>query len=380
MVAGEASGDALAAGLMEAIRAIEPEVVFTGVTGPRMKAAGCHSLADIESLSLIGLFEILRHLPRLHRLRGSLLEEFLREPPDVFVGIDAPDFNLGLEERLKRHGVPTVHYVSPTVWAWRPGRVQSVARAAHRVLTLFPFEARWYTHSPCEARYVGHPLADQLYPPPDAMASRQYLGLPGDRPILALLPGSRRSEICNHTEIFLQSAVLCQQAVPELELVVAAVNDEAAEHVHAVAAAMDAPPTLRMVVNDTHRVLAAADVALMASGTVALESMLIGTPMVVAYRMSWASYWLARCLVDLKQYSLPNILTGQSLVPEFIQSAAEPVALSRALLKLLTDADARGALRLAFAKTASDLRRGANTRAAEAVLELARRQTRRPSC
>lgn len=375
LFAGEASGDVLAAGLMHEIRARRPQAEFFGVTGPQMRAAGCESLADIDELSLIGLFEVLRHLPRLWRLRQRLVRICLERRPDVVVGIDAPDFNLGLECTLRHRGLTTVHYVGPTVWAWRPGRVRQVVRAASRVLLLFPFEARWYRHTPCEPVYVGHPLADALHPPPGRAASRAALGLPAAAPILALLPGSRHSEWKNHGEAFLAAALQLSRQDPALEVVVGLVNERAARHFEGLVAGVPDFARFRFVTGDTHRVLAAADVALLVSGTVALEAMLIGTPMVVAYRMSPASYWLALRLVGIRLYALPNILAGRQLVPELIQEAVEPAALAAAVRGLLDDAAGRERLVAEFSREAARLRRHASARAAEAVLATAEGRT-----
>jgi lipid-A-disaccharide synthase len=371
LIAGEASGDVLAAGLMREILAQRPEVQFFGVTGPRMREAGCESLADIEELSLIGLFEVLRHLPRLHALRGHLVQECLERRPDVLVGIDAPDFNLGLERLLRKRGLETIHYVSPTVWAWRSGRVKRVVQAASRVLLLFPFEARWYRHTRCDPVYVGHPLADALHPPPSREESRAALDLPAASRVLALLPGSRHSEWRNHADAFFEAAAQLQSRDPALEVAVALVNERAAEHFHALQARDARFARFRLVTGDTHRVLAAADVALLVSGTVALEAMLIGTPMVVAYRVSAATYWLARLLVDIKLYSLPNILAGREVVPELVQDAVEAGRLAAAVQLLLDDPQAREKVRGVFAEQSARLRRNANARAAAAVLAAA---------
>ncbi len=371
LLAGEASGDVLAAGLIHAIRAREPQAEFFGVTGPQMRAAGCESLADIDELSIIGLFEVLRHLPRLWCLRRRLVQACLARRPDVVVGIDAPDFNLGLERTLRRQGLTTVHYVSPTVWAWRPGRVRRVVQAATRVLLLFPFEARWYRHTPCEPIYVGHPLADALHPPPERAASRAALGLSPTARVLALLPGSRHSEWKNHAEPFLATAARLRAQDPSLEVIIGLVNERAARHFEGLCAADPVCAGFRFVTADTHRVLAAADVALLVSGTVALEAMLIGTPMVVAYRMAAASYWLALRLVGIRLYGLPNILAERQIVPELTQEAVEPAQLAAAVQALLDDPSSREQLRAEFASQAARLRRNASVRAAEAVLATA---------
>jgi len=368
LFAGEASGDVLAAGLMREISSRRPDAQFFGVTGPRMREAGCESLADIDELSLIGLFEVLRHLPRLMCLRRRLIRACLERRPDVVVGIDAPDFNLGLERALRRQGLTTVHYVGPTVWAWRSGRVQRVVQAARRVLLLFPFEARWYRNTPCDPVYVGHPLADTLHPPPTRQDSRQALGLPVDARVLALLPGSRHSEWHNHAAAFLAAAARLRAEDPDLEVLVGLVNERAAQHFAGLCAGHPDYAAFRFITGDTHRVLAAADVALLVSGTVALEAMLIGTPMVVAYRMSAASYWLALRLVGIRLYALPNILAGRQIVPELTQTAVDPARLAAAVRALLDDVAGRDGLRATFAEQAARLRRQASVRAAQAVL------------
>lgn len=371
LFAGEASGDVLAAGLMQEIRARRPDARFFGVTGPRMREAGCESIADIDDLSIIGLFEVLRHLPRLLCLRRRLIQACRERRPDVVVGIDAPDFNLGLERTLRHQGMRTVHYVGPTVWAWRPGRVRRVVQAAERVLLLFPFEARWYRHTICQPVYVGHPLADALHPPPEREASRLALGLSVHARVLALLPGSRHSEWHNHGEAFLAAAARLRAEDPGLEVIIGLVNERAARHFGNLCTQHPDYSAFRLVTGDTHRVLAVADVALLVSGTVALEAMLVGTPMVVAYRMSAASYWLAQRLVGIRLYALPNILAGRQVVPELIQAAVEPACLATTVRQLLDDDAARERLRATFAEQAARLRRKASARAAEAVLATA---------
>lgn len=346
IVAGEASGDALGAALIDALRVRRPDLEVEGVAGPQMTAAGCKALAGIEALSVMGLVEVLAHLPRLLALRRRLTAHFLDHPPDVFIGVDAPDFNLGLEARLRRRGTATVHYVSPTVWAWRRGRIRHIARAADRVLTLFPFETAVYEGSGVDVECVGHPLARTLAEVPDSAGARAALGLPAHATVLALLPGSRPGEWRRHAGLFVHTAAALRERVPDLECVVALARPDARP---VLQAALAQAPGLRcaLVEGRAQDVLAAADVALVASGTATLEAALIGRPMVVAYRLAPLTHALARRLVRTRHVALANLLAGDTLVPEFIQDDARPAAMADALFALL-DPERAASLRQAL--------------------------------
>lgn len=371
MTAGEASGDLLGAGLIQALRArLGDAVSFEGMAGPRMQAAGCRALFASERIAVMGLIEVLKHLPDILRVRRELKAHFLAQPPDVFIGIDSPDFNLGLERGLKRHGIRTLHYVSPTVWAWREGRIHTIARAVNRLLVLFPFEAELYRRHGVDAVYVGHPLADQLPLVPDASKQRQALGLPSSGPLLAVLPGSRRSELEQLAQPFAQTLDLLHRLRPDLHFVAPMATTATRGAFEQALAAL--PQALPITLLDGHSQAAmeAADVVLLASGTATLEAMLLKRPMVVAYKVAPLSYRLLRHLVRIDRFSLPNILAGDDLVEEYIQQAVQPQALARAVLTLIEDDTRRARLVERFTELHEMLRCNAAQRAAQAVLEV----------
>ena len=375
IVAGELSGDLLGAGLMAALRAHYPQLHFTGVGGPAMLAQGFRTAAPLERLAVMGLVEVLRHLPDLLALRRQLYRQFIADPPLAFVGIDAPDFNLGLERRLRAHGIPTVHYVSPSVWAWRPWRVRKIARAVDLMLTLFPFEAAFYREHGVPVRAVGHPLADAIPLRSDPMTARRALGLPvmaDDAPLVALLPGSRLGEVGRLGPLLLETAVWLNARRPDLRFVLPA----ATPRLHEVLAGMwaERAPALSLTLaqGQSRAAMAAADVVVLASGTATLEAMLLKRPMVVAYRVAPTTAWLARRLVRISHFALPNLLAGRELVPEFIQEAATVENLGSAVLRWLDEPLARDRLTAEFDALHRELRRDASRQAAEAIVELLR--------
>ncbi|MFC0679010.1 lipid-A-disaccharide synthase [Lysobacter korlensis] len=376
LVAGEASGDVLGAGLVDALRERWPDAQFAGVGGDRMRESGFDAWYDASELAVMGLTEVLRHLPRLLRLRGALRRRLLDWQPDVFVGIDAPDFNLGLERWLKQRGIATVHYVSPSVWAWREKRAEKIGRSADRVLCLFPMEPAIYARHDVDARFVGHPLADEMPLEPDRDAARHELGLDLQRPVLAVLPGSRVGEIERLAPDFLAAATRVLAAEPALQIVVPLANAQATaafERIlesHADAAAL--APALRVIQGRARTLMIASDVILLASGTATLEGMLAKRPMVVAYRLAPTTYRMVKGLGLLKvdRYSLPNVLAGESLVPELMQDACTPAALADAVLHWLRDRHAAAALQPRFLELHQQLRCDASARAAEAIVHL----------
>jgi len=371
LVAGEASGDLLGAALMEALREKVPGVRFTGLTGEHMRAAGCESLGDCSELAVMGLVEPLRHLPRLMRLRASLRREFLRRRIDVFVGVDAPAFNLGLARALRGKGVITAQYVSPQVWAWRPGRVPKIAASVDAVLCLLPFEPQCYAGQPVHAQFVGHPLADQIPLESQRDAARQRLGLAPSDLVIAVLPGSRMGEVQRLGTDFAAATVELRRLLsqplhfiaPMASARVAAVFD---------AQRRSAGADIRLLEQGADDALAAADVALVASGTATLQALLHGCPMVVAYRLAAVTAFLVRDLglVKLRHFSLPNLLAGEGLVPELFQEAVTPVALASALRQVLANQPALAPLRQRFGEIHRTLRRDSAARAAASVLEL----------
>lgn len=373
LVAGEASGDNLGAALMEALRARVPAARFVGVAGPRMRAAGCEVLADSEELAVMGLTEILRHLPRLLRLRRRLRAAFVERRPDVFIGIDAPEFNLGLAGQLKASGLRTVQYVSPQVWAWRQGRVQGIGRACDLVLCLLPFEPAFYSAHGVAARFVGHPLADQFPLHPDRGAARAELGLAQDAPVLAILPGSRLGEVSRLGADFAGAAVWLASHLPGLRFV--APMATARTRACFEAQWQKAAPGVEVLWLDGRArvAMAAADAVLVASGTATLETLLSKRPMVVAYRLGAITAQLIRRLglVKVPYFSQPNLLLGRRAVVELLQEQVTPAALGRAVLDLLEDDSTRGGLEAEFLRVHESLRVGGAARAADAVLELA---------
>jgi len=374
LVAGELSGDQLGAALINAIRARCPEAQFEGIAGPRMRAAGCRALAHAEKLAVMGLAEVLVHLPGLLRLRRRIGAHFLASPPDVFVGIDAPDFNLSLEARLRRRGITTLHWVSPSVWAWRRYRLATIRNSVDLVMTLFPFEARFYAEQGVTAAYVGHPLADQLSPDDDPRGARNRLGLDPLAETVALLPGSRAGEIGRLAGPMLGAAALLAQRRPGIRFVCAAA-DENAQALFEQERERIGGIDVRVVRGDTRAVIAAADCVLCASGTATLETMLVNRPLVMTYRVAPSTYRVGRLLklVRLEWFSLPNILAGRGLVPELIQDEATPENLAVAAGRWLDDGAARDALRRDFLALHERLRCDAARRAAEAVAGLLER-------
>ncbi|HWS04069.1 MAG TPA: lipid-A-disaccharide synthase, partial [Gammaproteobacteria bacterium] len=319
IIAGEMSGDLLGAGLIRALRERHPDAIIEGIGGAQMMAAGCRSLFPMEELSVMGLFEVLAHLPRLLRIRRSVIKHFLADPPDVFVGIDAPDFNLGVERRLKVAGIPTVHYVSPSVWAWRKGRIKTIARSVDHMLTLFPFEMAVYQEHHVPVSCVGHPLADLIPDHVDAVAARADLHLPVGVPLVALLPGSRAGEVARLADIFIATVHWCAHHRPGVHFVVPLANAITRDiFVGALRRHMGDLP-VHLIDGQARQAMAASDAVLLASGTATLEALLLKRPMVVAYRLARLTYWLARWLVHLPYFSLPNLLAERALVPEFLQ-------------------------------------------------------------
>ena len=374
IVAGELSGDLLGAGLMAALRAHYPQLRFIGVGGPAMRAQGFQTVVPMERLAVMGLVEVLRHLPDLLTLRRQLYRQFSADPPLAFIGIDAPDFNLGLERRLRARGIPTVHYVSPSVWAWRPWRVRKIARAVDLMLTLFPFEAAFYQKHDVPVRVVGHPLADAIPLRSDPAAARQALGLPApdEMPVIALLPGSRLGEVNRLGPLLLDTAIWLHARRPDLRFVLPAATPCLYEMLAGMQAERAPTLPLTLVQGQSREVMAAADVVALASGTATLEAMLLKRPMVVAYRVAPMTAWLARRLVRVSHFALPNLLAERELVPEFIQEAATVENLGPAILRWLDEPLARERLTMEFDALHHELRRDASRQAADAIVELLR--------
>ncbi len=371
LVAGEASGDQLGAALIGELKKLYPGARFTGIGGHGMRAAGMESWWDCEELAVFGLFEVLAHFPRLLRIRRELRRRLQELRPDVFIGIDAPDFNLGLEKQLKSAGIRTVHYVSPAVWAWRGWRVSKIARAADLVLCLFPFEPSFYQGHGISAAYVGHPMADQIPLRTDASAARRELGLDPDQRLVALLPGSRAGEVSRLSAPMIEAAALLSVAHPDLGFVAAIANPRAGAIFSGTLAARPAAEIL-LIEGRARTVMAAADVVICASGTATLETMLIKRPLVVVYRLAATTYQLLRSLHLFKSrfFALPNILAGEALVPELIQHQATGPRLARETTRWLQDGPSRLELNARFEALHRELLGNASQRAAGAIGQL----------
>ncbi len=367
IVAGEPSGDFLAAQLIKDIRQRRPDLKVAGVGGANLRQAGCDILFPMEKLAVMGVVEVLGKAPQLLKARAMLAQRFIEYRPDVFIGVDSPDFNLDLERKLRNNGIKTIHYVCPTVWAWRSWRIRKIRRAAQLVLCVFPFEAEFLRRRKVSARYVGHPLAEQVDIEKDVEGARQRLGLPSDSLTVAILPGSRHAELEKLTGPFLDTAAWLAARHDRLRFIANAVDDRAAEQLRAAAESRALP--LQIVKHRIADTLAAASVALVASGTVTLEAMLYKTPMVVAYRMHSLSYWIVRALLNVAWVSLPNLLAGRKLVPEYFQSECRAEVLGPALQFWLEQPHEARALSRCFTDLHESLRI-AETNAARAVLEL----------
>ena len=374
IVAGESSGDTLGAALIAALRARVPDLKCFGVAGPKMIAAGCEAWASSEELAMMGFTEPLRHLPRLLRLRSMLTSRLGTLRPDVFVGIDAPAFNLGLEKRLKARGLKTVQYVSPQVWAWRQGRVRTIGKACDLVLCLLPFETDFYSQHGVKAVFVGHPLADQIPLEVDRAAARRELGIDTAATLVALLPGSRMGEVERLGADFAAAAAWIASRRPDIQFVAPMASARVRGAFERQAAAVSGTLPLRVLDGQAQQVLAAADAVIVASGTATLETLLTGRPMVVAYRFSALTAFLLRTLrmVKVPYFSQPNLLVGRRLVPEFLQEEVSGAALGAALLHEIEDPRHVSELSREFRKVHELLRRGGADRAATAILELVR--------
>lgn len=371
LCAGEASGDQLGAALIKELRARRPDLRCVGIGGPAMRAAGLECWFDASELSVMGLVEVLRHLPRLLRLRRQFLERLKATAPSLYVGIDAPDFNLGVERRLKASGIRTVHYVSPSIWAWRQTRARKIGASAERVLCLFPFEPELYQRYGVDARFVGHPFADELPLVPDRAAALADLGLDSVAKVLAVLPGSRRGEIRRLGDDFLTTAQAFLAAHPDWHVLIPVAQPQLAAALSAQLAQIGAPPAIRLVDGRMRTVLAACQLCLVASGTATLEALLCQRPMVVAYRIAPLTYWIVRTfgILKVRNYSLPNVLAGRDLVPEISQDDVIPDRLLPALEHWLQHPE-DGLRFVAECQVIHErLRQNASARAAEAVLE-----------
>jgi lipid-A-disaccharide synthase len=371
IIVNEVSGDQLAAALIEALRDRCPEMIFEGMTGPLMQSAGCRSLATMDPV--MGFIEVLGHLPGLLKTRRRLVDHFLNDPPDLVLGVDAPDFNLAMETRLKAAGITTAHWVSPTVWAWRQGRVKKLRRAVDLMLCIFDFEVAFLQKHQVPAVYVGHPLADQIpLQPHDPVEVRHELGLDGQKPVIALLPGSRMSEVSRLAEPFVRTAAWLKQHKPELQFVAPMVNRKVKQTFQEQIDACSPALSVLLLDGQSREAISAADLVLTASGTATLETLLLKRPMVVAYRLSPVTAWLIRRFKLLKTpyVAIANLLSERMLAPEFLQEACQPEAMGKALLELLEDPQRRQEIAQCYQQIHLNLRQDAAARAAEMILKL----------
>lgn len=374
IIAGEASGDILGAGLIRSLRIRYPSARFVGIGGDDMIAQGFHSLVPMERLSVMGLVEVLGRIRELFSIRARLLDYFFATPPDVVIGIDSPDFTLTIERRCREAGIPTVHYVSPSVWAWRQKRIFKIAKSVDLMLTLFPFEARFYEEHQVPVSFVGHPLADRIPMIPETGKARQELGLDDHAPLIAVLPGSRAGEVERLGTLFLEAARWIQDKRPDVQLVIPCVNRDREKQVRDLVEALDVKLPVTIVRGKSREVMAASDVVLLASGTATLEAMLLKKPMVVGYRLSGVSYALLSRLVKVPHVALPNLLAQQALVPELLQDDATAEALGSAVLERLENQQERQRLVDAFTELHQTLKQDADEKAAQAISDLVERR------
>ena len=373
LVAGEVSGDLLGADLILSLKRHFPDAHFVGIGGERMMAAGLQSLVPMERLSVMGLVEVLGRIRELFDIRTRVREYCLNNRPAALIGIDSPDFTLGLERQVRAAGIPTVHYVSPSVWAWRRGRLKGIAKSVDLMLTLLPFEAELYREYGIPVRFVGHPMADQIPEEPDRGAARHELALSGAGKVVALLPGSRGGEVGRLGPVFLETAAWLASAItPSPTFVVPCINRQRREQIEAMLRSNEAWQALdiRLVDGDSRTVMTAADAVLLASGTATLEAALLKCPMVVAYQVNALTFWIASRLVYVEHVALPNLLAPQPVVPEFLQEEATADALGGALKTRLTAPETIKHERAVFAAIHRQLRRNASDRAAESVAAL----------
>ncbi|MEQ1776338.1 MAG: lipid-A-disaccharide synthase [Burkholderiales bacterium] len=367
LVAGEASGDLLGAHLVEALKARRPDLQFVGIAGPRMLASGVNALFPMEKLAVRGYVEVLKHYLEIVSIRREVKRHFLAQPPAMFIGIDAPDFNLNLEFALKQAGIPVIHYVGPSIWAWRGKRIDKIKQSVDRVLTLFPFESDIYNKAGVPVSYVGHPLADMLHGYPSQADIRARLKMRPDGLVVALLPGSRVSELQSMAQLFVESARRIAVALPSVKFVVPLVNREI-RLLFENAVAQSGGLECLILDGHSHDAIAAADVVLVASGTATLETALLQRPMVITYRMPRLSWWMMNSRRYQPYVGLPNILAAEFVVPEFLQDAATPENLAQAVVELLNDAPRREGIRQRFSGMRTDLRQNTSQKAADAVM------------
>jgi lipid-A-disaccharide synthase len=372
IVAGEASGDLLGGHLITALNKERSDLTFFGIAGPKMMREGAKTLFPIEKLSVRGYFEVIKHLPGLLKLRNRLLKQIIQEKPDVFIGIDAPDFNFWLERKLKKHGIPTIHYVSPSIWAWRGGRIKKIKRAVTHMLALFPFEPALYEAIKMPVTYVGHPLADELPLNPNKKAARAMLKLEQDEFIVAMLPGSRQSEVQQHAELLVQTAELISLYHKQVRFLVPLITRETRnifeKAIEKVTHKANIVLNMQLLYSHAHDAMEAADFVIVASGTATLEAALLKRPMIITYRMPQMSWWLLKSMHYLPYVGLPNVLAKRFVVPELLQNEATPEKLTETMNAMLKDTSNLKDIKQAFTEIHHSLKQNSAKKAAEVVL------------
>ena len=368
ILAGESSGDILGAGLMQSLKLLNPDIEFEGIGGPLMQAQGLQSRHPMERLSVMGLVEPLKRLPELLAIRKDIIQHFSQHPPAVFIGIDSPDFNLTIEQRLRERGIRTVHYVSPSVWAWRQKRILKIAKSVDLLLSLFPFEADFYQQHKVPVCFVGHPLADLITLEPQILDARAQLGLDPETKFLALLPGSRHGEVARMGPVFLAAAAVLSKQLPELHFLVPCANPARKQQLQAMLGAEHT--NVHLLDGQSRLAMEAADAVILASGTATLEAMLLKKPMLVCYKMAALSYAIISRMLKVPFFSLPNLLAGKLLVEELVQQEVNPQALAHKAAVLLQQDAAHQSLMQEYRQIHLSLRQNANNRAAQAVLTL----------
>ena len=369
IVAGEASGDLLGSHLIRALKAHRPDLEFVGIAGPKMIGEGAKSLFPMEALSVRGYVEVLRHLPRLLKMRRQLRHYFLQNPPDLFIGIDAPDFNFNLERKLKRRGIRTIHYVSPSIWAWRKGRMGNIRKAVSHMLALFPFEPALYEKAGVPVTYVGHPLADILPLKPNQKAARENLKLQPSRLVIAMLPGSRQSEVHQLADLYVKSARLIAEVRPDAQFLVPLITRETrARFEQAMYTNEGEELPIQILFGHAHMAMEAADVVIVASGTATLEAALLKRPMVITYRMPTLSWQILKRMNYLPYVGLPNVLAERFVVPELLQHNATPEKVADAVLKFASDKALAADVDAEFTRMHEILRQNTQEKAAQAIL------------
>lgn len=368
LVAGETSGDILGAGLIRSLKKHHPNIQFVGIAGPQMQAEGCKAWYEMEELSVMGIVEVLGRLRRILAIRRDITKRLIELKPDIFIGIDAPDFNLSLEGKLKQAGIKTIHYVSPSVWAWKQKRVFKIKRNTNLILAFLPFEKAFYDKFDVPCRFIGHKMADDIPLEPDQTAMRQQLGIPLDCQCLALLPGSRHAEVTLLSEPFLKAAQLLRDKFPDLHIVVPLANEKRRQEFERIKAEIVPQFNVQLLDGHAREAMIASNAAILASGTVALECMLAKCPMVVGYKMKAFTFWLAKKLIKTPYVSLPNILAGKEIVPELLQHDCTPENIANHVLPFLKSDNTE--LKATFLALHKQIRCNADEQAAQAVLDV----------